>query len=188
MKPIHFASRVMTAREKKYNPLEQAVCALMLSMMQFRSYLLPQKFTIISIKDTFPYARQRASTFARISKWVSRLQEFEFTVTTEHTTRASRADILTHRVFERKVKIPKPPSSKEEITHIENAYTLPFDGAFKRALGRAAASIVITDPLGNKLHQEGMHLPEAKYNNEVEYATLIKGLEKCIDLGTPKNM
>ena len=66
---------------------------------------------------------------------------------------------------------------------MENAYTLHFFGAFKRALGRAAVGIVITDPLGNKVLQEGMHLPEAKFNNEAEYAALIKGLEKCIDLG-----
>ena len=66
---------------------------------------------------------------------------------------------------------------------MENAYTLLFDGAFKRALGRAAAGIVITDPLGNKVHQEGMHLLEAKTNNEAEHAALIKSLEKCINFG-----
>ena len=101
MKPIHFASRVMTIREKKYSPLEQTICALMFATVRFCPYLLPKKFTIISIDDTFPYTLQHASTFARISKWVSKLQEFEFTVTTEHTTRASLVDILTHRVFEK---------------------------------------------------------------------------------------
>ena len=66
---------------------------------------------------------------------------------------------------------------------MENAYTLHFDNVFKRALGRATASVVITDPLGNKVHQEGMHLPKAKTNNEAKYAGLIKGLEMCINLG-----
>ena len=76
------------------------------------------------------------------------------------------ADILTHRVFEKKIRAPKPPPSEEKVTHLEDAYTLHFDGAFKRILGRAIAGIVITDPLGNKIHQEGIHLPQAKSNNE----------------------
>ena len=95
----------------------------MFAMVRFCPYLLPKKFTIISVDDTFPYALQHASTSARISKWVSRLQEFEFTVTTENTTRASLVDILTHRVFEEKIKVPKPPASEEKVTHLEDAYT-----------------------------------------------------------------
>ena len=110
MKPVHFASRVMTIGEKKYSQLEQAICALVFAMVCFCPYLLPKKFTIISVDDTFPYALQHASPFARISKWVSRLQEFEFTITTENTTRASLVDILTHRVFKKNIRVPKPPA------------------------------------------------------------------------------
>ena len=101
----------------------------------------------------------------------------------EHTTKASLADILTHGVFEKKIRVPKPPASEEKVTHMEDAYTLHFDSAFKIILGKAAAGIVIADPLNNKIHQEGIHLPEAKSNNEAEYAALIKGLEVCLDLG-----
>ena len=155
MKQLHetysFANKVMTAEERNYSPLEQAICALMFAMIRFRSYLLPTKFTIISVEDTFPYALQHASTSAKISKWVSRLQEFEFIVTIEHTTKASLADILTHRVFERKVRASKSPASEEKIAHLEDAYTLHFDGAFKRSLGKAMVGIVIINPLGNKV-------------------------------------
>ena len=56
MKPIHFANRVMAIGEKKHNPLEQAVCALMFATMRFFPYLLPKKFTIILVEDTFSYA------------------------------------------------------------------------------------------------------------------------------------
>ena len=56
MKPIHFSSRVMTTNEKTYKPLEQAVCALTFATNQFHSYLLPKRFTIIFVEDTFPYA------------------------------------------------------------------------------------------------------------------------------------
>ena len=73
MKPVHLASRVMIIGEKKFSPLEQAICALMFATMCFCSYLLPRKFTIILVEDTFPYALQHARTFARILKLVSRL-------------------------------------------------------------------------------------------------------------------
>ena len=183
IKPAHFASRVMTIGEKKYNPLKQAFCALMFATVCFHPYLLPRKFTIISVDDTFSYTLHHASTSVRISKWVFKLQEFEFTVTTENTTREIRADILTHRVFEEKIRVPKPHASEEKVTHLEDAYTLHFDGAFKRILGKAVAGIVITHPLGNRIYHEGIHSPEAKSNNEAEYAALIKGLEVCLELG-----
>ena len=56
MKPIHFASKVMTSNEKTYTPSKQVICALMLATNWFFSYLLPKIFTIIFIEDTFPYA------------------------------------------------------------------------------------------------------------------------------------
>ena len=60
------------------------------------------------------------------------------------------------------IRVPKPLASEEKVTHLEDAYTLHFDGAFKRNLGKAAVGIVITNPLDNKNHQECIHLPEAK--------------------------
>ena len=78
-------------------------------------------------------------------------------------------------MFERKVRASKPLASEEKVAHLEDAYTLHFDGAFRSILGKVVACIVIIDPLSNKIHQEGIHLPEAKSNNEAEYATLVKG-------------
>ena len=114
---------------------------------------------------------------------MSRLQDSKFKVTTENTTRASLADILTHRVFEKNIRVAKPPANEEKVTHLEDAYTLHFDDAFKRILGKVATRIITAEPLHNKIHQDGIHLPEAKSNNEAEYAALIKGLEVCLELG-----
>ena len=138
MRPIHFASRVMTVGEKNYTPLEQAVCALMFATTRFRSYLLPRRFTIISVEDTFLYALQHMGMSARISKWLTQVQGFDYTITTEHTTRASLADILTHRVYERKVRVPRQPTSDTPPPPppLRDAHTLHFDGAYKRKLGR----------------------------------------------------
>ena len=85
-------------------------------------------------------------------------------------------------MFERKVRASKPLASEEKVAHLEDAYTLHFDGAFKRSLGRAVVGIVITDPFGKKIYQQGIHLLEAKSNNKAEYAVLVKGLEVCLKL------
>lgn len=151
----------MMAGEKGYTPLEKIGCALLFATGKFCSYLLPRRFTIISMEDTFLYALKHVVTSARTSKWLTQLREFDYIITTKHTTRASLADTLTHRVFEKKVKLPKPPSDEAKVMTLKDAYTLHFDGAFRRILGRAAACIVIADPFGNKVHQEGLHLPEA---------------------------
>ena len=127
----------MTVGEKNYIPIKQVVCALMFTITQFCSYLLPQKFTIISIKETSPYAIQHSGTLARISKWVTQLQEFEYNVATKHLTRANLENLLTQRVCDRTKKAPKEPKQDIQDTPLKNAYSLHFDDAFKRGLGRA---------------------------------------------------
>ena len=92
------------------------------------------------------------------------------------------ADILTHRVYEKKVRIPKVVEEKAQPPLLKNAHTLHFDGAFKKKMEQVATSIVIHDPIGLKTFQ-GLLLLGVKSNNKVEYAALIRGLEKCFQLG-----
>ena len=76
IKPIYFSNRVMTMGEKKYTPIEKMVLALMFAVGKFRSYLLPKKFTIITMEETFPHVLQYMDVLARISKWLVQLQEY----------------------------------------------------------------------------------------------------------------
>ena len=76
----------------------------------------------------------------RISKWIVQLQEFDYTVMVEESTRAALADILTHQFREKKEKKeskqsipPAPPIVKE----IEEAFALYFDGAYRKKEGKA---------------------------------------------------
>ena len=110
MRPVYFASRLMKNTEKAYTPIEQLVLALM-----FRPYLLPKRFVIIIVEDMFPYALQHMEIFDKIANWVVRLQEFEYTVQVERTTRACLADILTNKCYEKvfnvkRKELPTPPA------------------------------------------------------------------------------
>ncbi|MCO5580986.1 hypothetical protein L7F22_034861 [Adiantum nelumboides] len=70
---------------------------LMFAIGKFRPYLLPKKFVILTLEENFPLVLQHMDVSARISKWLVRLQEFEYTVQVESSTRASLAGLLTHR-------------------------------------------------------------------------------------------
>ena len=57
---------------------------------------------IITMEDTFTYVLQHMDVSARIAKWIVQLQEFDYTVMVEESTRAALADILTHSSERRK--------------------------------------------------------------------------------------
>ena len=65
------------------------------------------------------------------------------------------------------------------MKEIEQAFTLYFDGAYRRKEGKAAAGIVVFNPEGEKVMEKGMELLNVSSNNEAEYAALIAGLEWC---------
>ena len=124
----------MKPTERAYSDVEKMVLALMFATQRFWAYLLPRHFVIITMEDTFPHVLQHMDVSARISKWIVQLQEFDYTVMVEESTRAALAGILTHQFKEKKEKkemksLPLPlPSSMKEI---EQSFALYFDGAYK---------------------------------------------------------
>ena len=186
MRPVYFLSPVMKAAEKEYSPMEQMVLSLMFATQKFRAYLLPQHFVIITMENTFPYVLRHMDISARISKWIVQLQEFDYTVMVEESTRAALVDVLTHQFKENKVKkeMKKAPQSSPPIVKdIENAFSLYFDGAYKRKEGKASVGMVVFNPLGETVMEMGFVLHDVSSINEAEYAALLMGLEWCISNG-----
>ncbi|MCO5591203.1 hypothetical protein L7F22_045184 [Adiantum nelumboides] len=122
------------------------------------------------------------------SKWMMELQEYEYTFKVEDSARAQLADLLTYRAHEKKIEIPKvkvpPPPPKV----IPNAYTLSFDGAFRRGVGKAGGGLVLLDPEGKVDMEETLVLTDSMSNNEVEFDILILGLKACISRGIKRLM
>ena len=183
MRPIYFSSRMMTGPEKGYTPTEQMVLALMFAITKFRSYLLPRPFVILTVEEVFPYVLQHMDVSSRITKWLIRLQEFDYTMQVEKSTRASLAGILTHRHYEKKLQVKEAPPPVLELPRLEGAHSLYFDGAYKRTMDKASAGFVIFDEHGERLFSKGQVLEEVHSNNEAEYAALILGLEWCAQNG-----
>ncbi|MCO5588517.1 hypothetical protein L7F22_042474 [Adiantum nelumboides] len=117
------------------------------------------------------------------------LQEYEYTFIVENSTRASLADVLTYKVKEKKitpkaqVKLDLSPQGE-----LEDAYTLLFDGAYRRQSNKAAGGFVILNEEKKEVLKKGIQLHLAHSNNEAEYATLKAGLEECKSMGIRRLM
>ncbi|MCO5606643.1 hypothetical protein L7F22_060831 [Adiantum nelumboides] len=92
------------------------------------------------------------------------------------------------RAHEKKIEIPKvkvpPPPPKV----IPNAYTLFFDGAFRRGVGKARGGLVLLDPEGKVDMEETLVLTDSLSNNEAEFDILILRLKACISRGIKRLM
>ncbi|MCO5590721.1 hypothetical protein L7F22_044696 [Adiantum nelumboides] len=89
--------------------------------------------------------------------------------------------ILTYRVHERDIKVPEvktlplpPPKS------LPNAFTLYFDGAFRKATGKAGGGLVLHDSNGEVVMKKHVKGPDSTSNNEAEYDILLHGLQVCV--------
>ncbi|MCO5551944.1 hypothetical protein L7F22_005451 [Adiantum nelumboides] len=189
MGPIYFTSKVMTQGQKGYTDIEQLVFSLIVAIRKFRSYLLPKPFIILTLEHNLPYAIQHMSISSKISKWILELQEYEYTFIVEDNTRASLADVLTYKVKEKKIT----PKAQDKLDlspqgELENAYTLLFDGAYRRQRNKASGGFVILNDEKQAVLKKGIQLHLAHSNNEPEYATLKAGLEECKSMGIRRLM
>ncbi|MCO5583039.1 hypothetical protein L7F22_036945 [Adiantum nelumboides] len=189
MRPIYFTSKVMTQGQKDYTDIEQLVFSLIVAIRKFRSYLLPKPFIILTLEHNLPYAIQHMSISSKISKWVLELQEYEYTFIVEDSTRASLADVLTYKVKEKKIT-PKAQGKLDFSPQgeLEDAYTLLFDGAYRRQRNKAAGGFVVLNEEKKEVLKKGIQLHLAHSNNEAEYSTLKAGLEECKSMGIRRLM
>ncbi|MCO5599661.1 hypothetical protein L7F22_053766 [Adiantum nelumboides] len=137
-----------------------------------------------SAKELVSFIQKHMDVSACISKWLVRLQEFEYTVQVKSSTRASLAGMLTHRCYERKVKVKAPgPEPVEVQAKLSGAHSLYFDGAYKRKVDKASVGISIQDENGQKVFGKGLLVENTHSNNEAKYAALALGLEWCVSMG-----
>ncbi|MCO5569769.1 hypothetical protein L7F22_023484 [Adiantum nelumboides] len=174
----------MTTTEKDYTAVEHMVMALMFAVGEFRSILLPRKFVILTLEENFPLFLQHMDVSACISKWLVRLQEFEYTVQVKSLARANLAGLLTCKCYKKKLKVkPIMVKVEEEVSKLGEAHSFYFDGTYKRKVDHAIVGVVIYDEEGREVFGNGLMLENVHSNNEVEYAPLILGLEWCLNLG-----
>ncbi|MCO5550246.1 hypothetical protein L7F22_003729 [Adiantum nelumboides] len=97
--------------------------------------------------------------------------------------------LTTYRMHEKIDKVPNikslpPPPAKILL----DAYTLFFDGAFRRATGKAGGGLVLVSPKGEVVAREQAILEGSTSNNEAEYDVSINGLKMCLAQGIQRLM
>ncbi|MCO5551779.1 hypothetical protein L7F22_024628 [Adiantum nelumboides] len=110
------------------------------------------------------------------------LQEFQFSFLVEESARSTLANLLIYKEALLLVKEDTLKKQHMEALDRENAYLLFFDGSYRKSHNEASGGIVIYDPQGNLVTENGLKLT-TQSNNEAEYATLEKGLQLCLELG-----
>ncbi|MCO5561480.1 hypothetical protein L7F22_015101 [Adiantum nelumboides] len=169
MRSVYFASRVMNALEKSYTEAESMMLSLVFAVRKFRSYLLPKPFIILTAENLFPWVSSQMTLSTRISKWIMELQVFQYSFKVEDSVCAQLARILTYRVHERNIKVPEVKTLPLPPPRIlPNAFTLFFDGAFRKATGKAGGGLVLHDSNGEVVMKKHVKLPDSTSNSEVE--------------------
>ncbi|MCO5586687.1 hypothetical protein L7F22_040629 [Adiantum nelumboides] len=135
--------------------------------------MLPRKLHLDEVKHTLHYVSATLD-YVLFYEVGTELQLSGF-------TDVDWAGILTYRLHEKVIKVPNvrplpPPPPKV----LSNAYTLFFDGAFRRATGKAGGGLVLVNPEGEVVMKEQVTLDGSTSNNEAEYDILISGLKICL--------
>lgn len=79
-KPIHFASRTLTATEEKYSAPEKEMLAIFWALQTFRNYLYGAKFKILTDHQPLTFALSHKNTNAKLKRWKSYLEEHDYEI------------------------------------------------------------------------------------------------------------
>ncbi|MCP4341098.1 MAG: hypothetical protein GY799_19970, partial [Desulfobulbaceae bacterium] len=84
LRPVSFASKIMTEAERKYSTPEQEALAAVWAMEKFNKYLFGQQFTLhsdqSSLQQLMKSYRSNAVTSRRIQRWLDRMQHYDYQV------------------------------------------------------------------------------------------------------------
>lgn len=80
-RPVAFASRTLTAGERKYFPTELECLAVLWAIEKFRGYLEGYKFNVITDHASLKWLDNLKDPCGRLGRWAVRLQQFDYTIT-----------------------------------------------------------------------------------------------------------
>ena len=78
-RPVAYASKVLSARERKYCTTEKEAFAVVFGIRTFRTYLLGRPFTVVTDHSALKWL-DSMHLKGRLKRWVMELQEFQFSV------------------------------------------------------------------------------------------------------------
>lgn len=99
LKPVAFASRVLSPAEKVYSIYERECLAVLFGCERFKSFLEHQEFTVFTDNEALTWMRKHVNQLGRVGRWILRLAQFKFNVVHVRGADNQVADCLT-RLFD----------------------------------------------------------------------------------------
>lgn len=96
--PIAFASRALTAAERKYSSTERELIGVIFGVEKFRGFVEGTKFTVITDCSSLTWLHRLREPTGRLSRWCLRLSQFDFDVQHRPGTQNVIPDALSRNV------------------------------------------------------------------------------------------
>ena len=142
--------------------MEKLAFALIIASRKLRHYFQAHVINVMT-DDPLKKAMNRLEAAGRLIQWVVELSEFDIRYQPKH---AIKAQALVDFIAEFTPNHDETENSKRWVVHVDGSSTWHVGGI----------GVVLQSPEGDKLKHK-VRLQYQTTNNEVEYETLLKGLE-----------
>nr|GFA63539.1 reverse transcriptase domain-containing protein [Tanacetum cinerariifolium] len=125
-RPIHYASKTLTEAESNYTTTEKEMLAVVYAFEKFWSYPIMNKCTVHTDHSAIKYLFANKDAKARLLRWVSLLQEFDFNVVDTKGAENLAADHLSR--LEKPYENVLDPKEINETFPLETLSIVTFCG------------------------------------------------------------
>ena len=163
-KPVYYTNRALRGAEARYPQIEKLAFALITASRKLRHYFQAH---IINVMADHPLkkAMNKLEAAGRLIQWAVELSEFDIKYLSRHAIKTQAlADFIAE--FTPSHNESEVVENKKWIIHVDGSSTQHAKGI----------GVVLQSPEGDKLTYK-VRLQYQATNNEVEYETLLKGLE-----------
>ena len=97
---IAYASRTLSASERKYETTRKELLAIVYGLKRFRQYLLGRHFTIRTDHAALSWLRRTPEPMPQLARWLTYIEQFDYEVLHRPGTKHGNADGLSRRPVE----------------------------------------------------------------------------------------
>jgi len=96
-KVIAYASRTMSAAERKYETTRKELLAVVYGLKQFRNYLLGRHIIIRTDHAAFSWLRRTPEPMPQLARWLTLIEQYDYEVAHRPGKRQGNADGLSRK-------------------------------------------------------------------------------------------
>ena len=164
-KPMYYTSRALRGAEGRYSLIEKLAFALITASRKLRHYFQAHAINVMT-DHLLKKAMNKLEAAGRLIQWAVELSEFDIRYQPRHAIKAQALADFIAEFTPSCGDVEEMEDSKKRVVH--------EDGSSTQHAGEIG--MVLQSPEGDKLKHK-IRLQYQATNYEVEYETLLKGLE-----------